>query len=69
MASEPPHPALERIERAVARIEQASAARAYDADSMARRHAALRERMEEAVAALDDLIAREDGEKNHADKS
>ncbi|WP_315761249.1 hypothetical protein [Sphingomonas sp. Y38-1Y] len=53
------HPAIDRIEAAIARIERASASRAYAGDSLARRHAALRARMEEAVAALDALIARE----------
>jgi hypothetical protein len=53
------HPAIQRIEAAVARIERAAAARAYAADSLARRHAALRSRMEEAVAVLDELIAKE----------
>ncbi|TKD51062.1 hypothetical protein [Sphingomonas baiyangensis] len=55
-----PPAAVDRIERAVARIEKAAAARAHSADALARRHAALRARMEEAVTALDDLIARED---------
>ncbi|GAA4776726.1 hypothetical protein GCM10023219_25590 [Stakelama sediminis] len=57
------HPVIERIERAVARIEKAAAARAYSADRIARRHAALRERMEEAVQALDELLAREDAKR------
>jgi hypothetical protein len=54
------HPAIDRIERAVERIEQASMARVRAGDSLARRHAALRARMAEAVKALDELIARED---------
>ncbi len=54
------HPAVQRIERAVARIEKAAGARAYSAEMLGRRHAALRERMEQAVEALDALIARED---------
>jgi hypothetical protein len=54
------HSAIDRIERAVERIEQASMARLQTADSLARRHAALRARMAEAVKALDELIARED---------
>jgi hypothetical protein len=53
------HPAVARIEAAVARIEKAAVSRAFVADSLARRHATLRARMEEAVAALDELIARE----------
>ncbi|MEZ0495618.1 hypothetical protein [Sphingomonas sp. IW22] len=59
MEADDPHPAIRRIEAAVARIERAAATRAYAADSLARRHAALRTRMEEAVAVLDELIARE----------
>jgi hypothetical protein len=55
------HPAIERIERAVKRIETAAQARAYAADRIARKHAALKERIEAAVASLDVLIARENG--------
>lgn len=54
------HPAIDRIENAVDRIEKAAAARVGDTASLARRHAALRARMAEAVGALDELIARED---------
>ena len=56
-----PHPAIERIEQAVKRIEAAAQARAYAADRIARKHAALRERIEAAVASLDVVIARENG--------
>ena len=49
----------DRIEQALARIEAAASARAYVGARLARRHALLRERMEEAVAALDALIAHE----------
>lgn len=49
--------AIDRIERALARIEAAAARRAFDAERMERRHAALRARVEDAVAALDALIA------------
>lgn len=49
-------PALDRIERALARIEAAAAKRAFDADMLRRRHATLRERVQEAVEALDALI-------------
>ena len=49
----------ERIDAALARIEAAIAARAAGAEALARRHAALKARMAEAVAALDDVIARE----------
>ena len=49
----------DRIDAALARIERAIAARASGADALAKRHAALKARMAEAVAALDDVIARE----------
>lgn len=52
-----PDPAA-RIEAALARIEAAIAARGKAADALARRHAALKTRMAEAVQALDDVIAR-----------
>jgi len=48
-----------RIETALARIEAAAIARAYATERLARRHALLRERIEDAVASLDTLIARE----------
>jgi hypothetical protein len=51
--------ALERIERALARIETAAARRAFDAERLERRHAAMRGRVEAAIAALDTLIAQE----------
>jgi len=54
-----PHPATDRIDAAIARIEAAIDARAIAADRLSRRHAALKSRMAEAVAALDDVIARE----------
>jgi hypothetical protein len=49
----------DRIEQALARIEAAAIARAYAGARLARRHALLRERMEEAVAAIDAMIAAE----------
>jgi phage shock protein A len=49
----------DRIEQALARIETAAAARAHAAERLARRHAKLRARIEEAVTSLDALIARE----------
>jgi hypothetical protein len=49
----------ERIEQALTRIETAAAARAYATARLARRHAKLRTRIEEAVTSLDGLIARE----------
>jgi hypothetical protein len=55
MAESPAH----RIEEALARIERAAAARAYATERLARRHAKLRARIEEAVTSLDALIARE----------
>ncbi|WP_448664338.1 hypothetical protein ACG3SL_06600 [Sphingomonas sp. CJ20] len=48
-----------RIEQALARIEAAAAARAYATERLARRHAKLRARIEDAVVSLDALIARE----------
>jgi hypothetical protein len=49
----------DRIEAALARIEAAAAARAYDTDRLTRRHAALRDKIQDAVEALDALIERE----------
>lgn len=49
--------AAARIERALARIEAAARARAYATERLARRHAVLRARIEEAVTSLDGLIA------------
>lgn len=51
--------AQDRIEKALARIEAAAAARAYSVERLAHRHTALREKIEDAVASLDALIARE----------
>lgn len=56
-----PAPATERIDRAIARIQAAVAARAASGDALARRHAALKARMAEALSALDDVIARGTG--------
>ncbi len=50
--------AADRVDAAIARIEAAIAARAESRDALARRHAALKARMAEAVSALDDVIAR-----------
>jgi len=58
MADETPPPALDRIDRAIARIEAAMAERDRMADAAIRRHALLRRRIEEAVSTLDDVIAR-----------
>ena len=61
MAEETPLPALDRIDRAIARIEAVLAERARATEEALQRHATLRARMEEAVAALDDVIARGGG--------
>ena len=58
MADTPP----DRIEKALARIEAAAAARAYTVERLNHRHTALREKIEDAVASLDALIAREKAE-------
>lgn len=55
------HPAIGRIERALARIEAAAGKRAFDAEVLERRHAALRQKVEDAIAALDSLIERQQG--------
>lgn len=47
--------ALDRIERAIARIEAAAATDAIDREAMTLRHETLRARVGEAIAALDDL--------------
>lgn len=60
--TEPASPALDRIERALARIEAAAARRAFDADALRRRHSALRGKVEDAIDALDSLIEREAAE-------
>ena len=49
---------IDRIHAAIQRIEAASDRRARASDALAERHTALRSRMGEAVAALDDLIAK-----------
>ena len=49
---------VERIDRAIARIEQTIRSRAAKEDALTRRHAALKARMAEAVSALDDVISR-----------
>jgi hypothetical protein len=52
---------MERIEAALRRIETAAAARAAESAALARRHAVLRERMSEAVSALDTVLAQGNG--------
>lgn len=62
MSTQAPSPepaAVHRIDAAIARIEARIAQRTEAADALATRHAALKARMAEAVAALDDVIARE----------
>ena len=49
---------VQRIESALARIEAAARQRGDERRDLARRHAKLRERVAEAVAAIDDLSAR-----------
>jgi hypothetical protein len=56
--SQPGTGAAERIEAAARRIEAALAARARSADTLGKRHAALKARMADAVSALDEVIAR-----------
>ena len=55
-----PPAVMARIDAALQRIEAAAARKAEAAEAIARRHGALRTRMAEAVAALDDLIAKGD---------
>ena len=62
MADAPPNAPSARIEKALARIEAAATARAYTIERLTHRHAALREKIEDAVASLDALIAREKAE-------
>ena len=52
---------VDRIEAALARIEAAVAARSAEAKALARRHAQLRERVAEAVTAIDDLVTEREG--------
>lgn len=49
---------VQRIESALARIEAAARQRGTERRDLARRHAQLRERVAEAVAAIDDLSSR-----------
>lgn len=58
-ASSAASPTLDRIDRALARIEAAAAARTASNVALVHRHETLRTRMAEAVAALDAVIARE----------
>ena len=56
------NPAIARLEAAIARVERAVEQRNRAAVAMNRRHATLKDRMAEAVAALDQVIARAGGE-------
>jgi hypothetical protein len=53
-----PNTPIDRIDAAIARIAAAAARRAQASEKLTNRHAALRTRMTEAVAALDEVIAR-----------
>ena len=66
MAQDADHPLIHRIEGAIARIEAAARAHAFATERLTRRHEALRERMAEAVDAMDELIAREGGKGEDA---
>jgi phage shock protein A len=55
MAADP----ADRIENALARIEAAAAAKSFALERIQQRHARLRTRIEDTVATLDTLIARE----------
>lgn len=50
------HPALSRIDRAIQRIERATATSRVESARLQDRHAALRARIGEAIAALDGVI-------------
>ena len=59
MAEASPPTALDRIDRALARIEAAAAQRDTSRARLIERHETLRRRMAEAIAALDAVIERE----------
>ncbi len=61
MTADPHTTAIERIERALGRIERAGQARAFATDSLERRHDLLKARMADAIVAIDALIAKEEG--------
>ncbi|PXA94945.1 hypothetical protein DMC47_20115 [Nostoc sp. 3335mG] len=55
-----PHAAVvARIEQALSRIETAAGSQANERRTLARRHAALRSRIGDAIGAIDSVIARE----------
>ncbi|MBD8679003.1 hypothetical protein [Sphingomonas sp. CFBP 13720] len=53
--------AIERIDRALARIERAAQANAFETHALVHRHDVLRTRMGEAITALDAVILHQDG--------
>lgn len=55
------NPGLLRIDAALARIEAAARARLAETEALEYRHAALRTSMAEAIAALDQVIAGDEG--------
>ncbi|MEP9401134.1 hypothetical protein [Sphingomonas sp. VNH70] len=63
MSEGPQAAAIERIERALARIERAGQVRAFATHALGRRHGVLKARMEEAIHALDALIAQEEADR------
>ncbi len=60
MSDQAPEIAAARIDRALARIETASAALLRDQTALATRHDALRTQIADAIAQLDSLIAAEE---------
>ena len=56
------NPALDRLDSAITRLERAVAGHRDRNADLARRHATLKTRMSEAVAALDRVIEREGGD-------
>lgn len=56
------HPALSRIDQAIDRIEAATAKRRASLQHITDRHATLKLRMREAVAALDGVLVKAEGE-------
>ncbi|MFA6124885.1 MAG: hypothetical protein WCS75_10265 [Sphingomonas sp.] len=59
MADVPYPAALDRIDRALARIDAAAQARTTRFEALSRRHETLRARMTDAIAALDAILERE----------
>ncbi len=59
VSGDPHAAAIARIDRALARIERAAQASAFETHTLATRHAALRSRIGEAIGAIDSVIADE----------